>query len=201
MQNVLEYINQFPPEYFLVGIFFLMLFTCMGMIPNHTDLTLFASAIIATNGKYPFFAVMGVIMLAMFIGENSMFLIGNKYGNRVFRFAFFKRVMPMEKRETFKKGFLLYPNRFLLALRMSPMFRPYLYLSVGALGLSHQTFFKYHLKWTLTYIISVYVLCFYGSKLLIEKLQAPPIYGIIAVLVIWILMLRWIKKGLNSVAA
>lgn len=201
MQNILDYINQFPPEYFLVGLFFLMLVTCMGLIPSHTDLTLFASAIIATNGKYPFFAVMGVIMLAMFIGENSMFLIGNKFGSRVFGFRFFAKVMPIEKREIFKKSFLLYPNRFLLALRMSPMFRPYLYLSVGALGLSHETFFKYHLKWTLTYIITVYTVSFYGSKLLIEKLHSPPIYAVIAVLVVWILMLRWIKNSISTVSA
>lgn len=201
MQNILNYINQFPPEYFLVGLFLLMLVTCMGMIPNHTDLTLFASALIAANGKYPFFAVMGVITLAMLIGENTMFLIGHKMGHKVFKFSFFARVMPLEKREQFKKGFLLYPNRFLLGLRMSPVFRPYIYLSVGALGLSHHTFVKYHLKWTLTYIISVYTFCFFGSKLLIDKLDSPPIFAIIFFILIWFLTLRWIKKGLNSVAA
>lgn len=200
MQNVLNYINQFPPEYFLVGLFFLMLLTCMGLIPSNADLTLLASAIIATNGKYPFFAVMAVTASALLIGEISMFVLGNKLGNKLFNYKLFARIMPQDKREVFKKSFVLFPNRFLLALRLSPVLRPYFYLSLGSLGLSRKTFIKYHLKWSGTYIVSVYAICYYGSKLLIDKLNSPPIYAIGAALVIWFFTLRWINKGIRSVS-
>jgi membrane protein DedA with SNARE-associated domain len=200
MQNILNYINQIPPEYFFLGLFTFMLVTCMGLIPSHTDLVLLASAIIASNGKFNFFAVMSVITIALLIGENSMFLIGYKFGKRIFNFSFFARIMPEAKREIFRKGFLQYPNRFLLALRMSPVFRPYIYLSVGSLGLSHSTFFKYHLKWTLIYIICVYTICYYGSKLFINQFNTPPIYTLVAAVIVWILALNWVRKGIGKAA-
>lgn len=128
-----------------------------------------------------------------------MFLIGNKIGSKIFNIKFFARIMPPPKRELFKKSFLQYPNRFLLALRMSPVLRPYFYLSVGSLGLSHKTFFKYHLKWTVSYVCTVYAACYYGSKLFIQKFQSPPIYAVIAAFFVWFMVLRWVRSGMAKV--
>lgn len=199
MANVLAYINQIPPEFFLSGLFLFMLLTCMGCIPSHTDIVVLSSALIASNGKFPFFGVFGVILSAMLIGENAMFFIGTRFGSRIFNIKFFARIMPEEKREKFRKSFLRFPNRFILALRMSPVLRPYFYLSTGSLGLSHKTFFKYHLKWTVTYVVTVYAASFYGSKLFMEKLNFPPIYGFMAAFFVWFMVLRWVRSGMAQV--
>ncbi len=199
MEQALLYINQIPPEYFLLGLFFFMLLTCMGCIPSHTDLLLLASALIASNGKFPFFGVFAVILSAMLIGENTMFFVGHKFGSRIFNIKFFARIMPVEKRDLFRRSFLQFPNRFLLALRMSPVLRPYFYLSTGSLGLSHKTFFKYHLKWTVSYVVTVYTVCYFGSRLFIDKLNFPPIYGFVAAFFVWFMVLRWVRSGMASV--
>lgn len=199
MENILLYINQIPPEFFLSGLFLFMLMTCMGCIPSHTDIVLLASALIASNGKFPFFGVFVVILMAMLIGENAMFLIGNKFGSKIFNIKFFAKIMPTEKRELFRKSFLQFPNRFLLALRMSPVLRPYFYLCTGSLGLSHKTFFKYHFKWTVSYVVTVYTTSYFGSRLLIDKLNFPPVYGFMAAFIVWFMVLRWVRSGMAQV--
>lgn len=198
MENILNFIQQIPPNYFLLGLFVFMLLTCMGLIPSHTDLTLLASAMLATNGKINFFVVLGVITLAILIGENLMFYIGRRLGERIFKLSFFSRIMPADKRETLRKGFVYYPNRYLLALRMSPVLRPYIYLTAGSMGLSATTFIKYHAKWTLTYILSIYTICFFGSELFIKNLSSPPLAAVIAGVILWFSIIAWVRNGITN---
>ncbi len=117
-----------------------ILFACGLGLPVPEDITLIGAGILAAVGTISLGGAIAAGLIGVLVGDSFMYLLGNKFGYKVFHLPFFRkiftesRIRSAEEKIINNSKFICFIARFLPGLR-SPIF-----LSVGIMKVPFSTF-------------------------------------------------------------
>jgi len=204
MQEAILRLQGISPQDFLSTIAVLIFLTCLGVVPNNNDLVLVAASLIAKLKMIPLYALLGTIAGTWVLGETTMYLLGRWVGRKFIRWNFIqKRISPatwIRLEELINQR----PAPLFLLLRITPIFRAYLMVGLGSIGMRPKVFFRYH-PWILIAYVSVLGSVFYHLGEVIQ-VRFNEYQGWIAASVIifwmatlWTIGRRFTKSLMNPV--
>lgn len=128
-----------PTPYLLV---FGILLLCGFGLPIPEDVTLFAGGLLAYYGVCDLYVMILVGLAGVMFGDSTMWYLGHRYGRRMMRQAFFKKLLPDERiqaasKRLNKKG----AKRILFFGRFMPGLRAPIYFTSGMLHVPFPRFF------------------------------------------------------------
>ena len=168
--------------------------TCFSILPNSNDLLLAAASLVIKAKGISLAAFIATAFVAWALGENAMFFIGHFAGKKLMKSTFVRKKISDEAQ--FKIRNLVNENSFhiLLSLRITPILRAYLIMTLGGVGLKPSQFVRIHLVLLLLYISLVSALFFFLGHMIEEHLGEHKIVALTAILLVWIGSMIWVGK-------
>lgn len=191
MQAIEAYFLTFPPETLLWGIGLLMFVTCLGVIPNNTDITVMAAAFLSSGGHVSLWQVLVVCIAGYFFGEGVMFFLGKTLGHKIHNFRMVKKILSEQRKQHLLVRIRLKPLLFFIGVRITPILRPWLILSLGSLKLSTRLFLRYYFSITVVYTVVLGLLSYNFARLIDFYLQEYKLWFVLSFAVAWMLLVRY----------
>lgn len=194
MEELFSRIQGVPPEHLALFFGGLGLVTATGFFPNNNDLTLAGAGIVASQTEasiWPFFLL---IFCGIALGESLMFTIGSRLGGRALNHPFILRKLPPAKQNQLCDVLNESPTGLLIAARLSPVFRPFLILTLGGLGLRPRTFFPRYLPILFIYCLMITQAFYHGRGILLVYFEGRGTLIFIIALVLWMAFVSMIGR-------
>jgi membrane protein DedA with SNARE-associated domain len=202
MQEAISRLQGISPQDFLSTIAVLIFLTCMGVLPNNNDLVLVAATLIAKLKMIALFPVLITIGLTWVAGETTMYLLGRWFGRRIIQWGFIQKRISAETWVKLESLINEKPLPLFLLLRITPIFRAYLMVGLGSLGMRPQVFFRLHPWILLTYVFVLGTLFYNVGDVIQDHFSAHQGWIATFVILIWMSALwmvgrRFTKRLMN----
>lgn len=194
MDEIKNLLLSAPPEYLLLGVFGILFVTCMGLLPNNSDITLLTLGYLASDATLPYFPTLLVAILGFLGGEGLMFSIGHLLGDRIHNYNFVQKVMPFERREMIVTNVMNRSFRFFLAVRLTPVLRPWFLLCLGSMNIPYRIYIRYHMLISLFYALILINVSFVVGKAIDKYLSDYKYFMLIALILTWLSLMRSVFK-------
>jgi len=191
MDKLFAFLSSFsgPGAY---GAVFVVLLACGLGVPIPEDITLFAGGYMAYKGLASVYWMIAIAFAGVMVGDSIIFLLGRKFGMRLARKGFFRKVLPPERLERVslmlkKRGYTL-----IFFARFMPGFRAPVYFSSGTLGLPFRVFFFFDgLAALISVPLLVYLVYTFGDRVdqiveIIQKVEGGIAIAIFSVILLFI---------------
>lgn len=181
-------------------IVFVLLLLCGFGMPMPEDIILFAAGLMAYYGAADVYLMIAISFAGVMLGDSSVFTIGAKYGRRVRKIGFVKRLLPPKRMKLVRKKLHEQGNKVIFAARFMPGLRTPIFFSAGTLHLPFRVFFFYDgLAALISVPTIVYAIYFFGDHVdrvikVIKRLQFGVIGTIVVIAAIVILKTWWAHK-------
>ncbi len=142
MDSLVDFLLNFygyTPYFVLLGILLL----CGLGLPIPEDITLFAGGLLAYYGVTDVWAMMGVALFGVILGDSIIFWLGAKYGRKLTKKWIFHRLLPDDRLDAVKEKFHARGNKLIFAARFMPGLRAPIFFSAGILHLPYRVFLFY----------------------------------------------------------
>ncbi len=189
MDAIRQTLLSYPEGLRYFGLCFIVFLSSLGIAPGTTlDITLFVTGILISEH---IFGLVPAVLIALFmvcVGESFVFELGQRLGSRVFEWKLVKRVVTPEKIERYRSKLQSSEKKAIRSVRFIPAFRPHSLLTVSALGLRRNAFYRYNLPLIVIHVLLV-VLGAYGLTFYIHPTPGM-IIGVLAL--IWVI--NWFTR-------
>ncbi len=123
------------------GLIFGVLFVCGMGVPIPEDITLITAGLLAGQGKISLSGAMIVGFVGVLIGDTILFLIGQKYGRRVFTWPVFNKIFTEERVVKSELQIMTHAKKICFTARFMPGLRAPIFLTAGIMKVPFKTFF------------------------------------------------------------
>lgn len=194
MEELFSRIQGVPPEHLALFFGGLGLVTATGFFPNNNDLTLAGAGIVAAQTEASIWPFFFLIFCGIALGESMMFTIGSRLGGRALNHPFILKKLPPAKQSQLCDVLNASPTGLLIAARLSPVFRPFLILTLGGLGLRPGTFFPRYLPILFCYCLLITQAFYLGGPVIQEHFAGRGTLIFIIALVLWVSFVSMIGR-------
>jgi len=171
-----------------------MFLTCLGFVPNNTDLTVLTAGMMSGFGHFILWQVLLVCLIGYFLGEGLMFSLGRMIGHKAQHWRIYQKIMGNGRKEKMIGKINHRPIGFFIGLRLTPILRPFVILSLGAIGVKTTVFSRYHLPITFLYTIALGCLSFLFANLVKSYMNDYKYYLMATIGVLWVILLKFLMR-------
>lgn len=141
---MLNFVSGYIEHFTYAGLFIVLMLCGLGL-PLPEDLALLTGGYLAHRGliQYPF--ALGISLLGVITGDNSLFFIGRHAGSRILRYFGIGRRGENSNIARIRNFFERHGNRAIFYARFLAGLRALVYLSAGSFGIAPARFFLYDL--------------------------------------------------------
>lgn len=194
MEEIVNYLVQTPGYTPYIAVFAILLLCGLGL-PIPEDITLFAAGMISYYGASDVWVMIFISYAGVMLGDSFIFMLGSKYGKKIAKKGFLKRLLPPERLTYVQKRLNKRGNWVIFAARFMPGLRAPVYFTCGTLHVPYRVFFFFDgLAAILSVPLIVYLVYYFGDNVdvVIRDIKRFQ-YGIISVIVgiILFLVLKW----------
>ncbi len=118
-----------------------VLFVCGMGVPIPEDITLITAGLLAGQGKISMAGAMIVGFIGVLIGDTILFLIGKKYGRKVFTWPFFRKIFTEARIVKAELQIMSHAKKICFTARFMPGLRAPIFLTAGIMKVPFKTFF------------------------------------------------------------
>ncbi len=182
-----KYLEAWMQEYgnWLYGILFLIIFVETGLVVMPLlpgDSLLFAAGALAANpaNHFSIYLLIPLLILAALLGDNTNYLIGSKFGIRVFdlKWKFLKREYLDKTHAFFEK----HGGKSLIMARFVPIVRTFAPFAAGLGTMTYRKFIVYCISGAVLWVTSISLLGYMlGSNEWVKKNFEIVVFGIIGI--------------------
>lgn len=182
-----KYLEAWMQEYgnWLYGILFLIIFVETGLVVMPLlpgDSLLFAAGALAANpaNHFNIYLLIPLLILAALLGDNTNYLIGSKFGIRVFdlKWKFLKREYLDKTHAFFEK----HGGKSLIMARFVPIVRTFAPFAAGLGTMTYRKFIVYCISGAVLWVTSISLLGYMlGSNEWVKKNFEIVVFGIIGI--------------------
>jgi membrane protein DedA with SNARE-associated domain len=190
MEYVYEFLSQYSTGELYLAYLGLLFMTILGTLPNNSDLTIVAGAILASNGKFSITSIYIGVICVVLIGENIAYYLGYFFGDKIFKLPFYRKLANEKRKDNLELFVNRYPLRVLVSIRLTPLFRPVWYMLLGSVKVRPNLFFKWHSFLTVSYIVVVITTTYLVSNTVDIYIKDYKIYALALVFIIWFIAIR-----------
>lgn len=191
MGELETYLLSIPHDSVLLLLGGLMFLTCLGFVPNNTDLTVLTAGMMSGFGHFVLWQVLLICLVGYFLGEGFMFALGKLIGHKAQHWRVYQKIMGGGRKEKILEKINHRPIGFFVGLRLTPILRPFVILSLGAIGVKTNTFSRYHLPITFIYTILLGVMSFLFASFVKTYMSDYKYYLMATIGVFWVILLRY----------
>lgn len=144
MENILNQILErlsnvsgFEAYLIILGV----LFVCGMGVPIPEDITLITAGILAGQGKISFTGALIAGLIGVMIGDTILFLVGQRFGRRVFKWPMFRRFFTEERIAKAELQIKEHAKKICFTARFMPGLRAAVFLTAGIMKVPFRTFF------------------------------------------------------------
>lgn len=190
-KKILLALSGLSGPYAYVGIMG-MLFACGIGVPLPEDITLVAAGMLAAAGSISLPGAFISGYVGVLVGDVLLFMIGRKYGRRVFQLPVFSRIFTESRITQAEQLIQKNASKICFTARFLPGLRAPIYLTAGILKVRPAVFlFQDGLAALLSVPIWVYVGYKFGTELdtvlaVAKKIQFYLLGGIAALVIFWV---------------
>lgn len=123
------------------GLIFGVLFVCGMGVPIPEDITLITAGLLAGQGKISLTGAMIVGFIGVLIGDTILFLIGQKFGRKVFTWPVFNKVFTESTIVKAELQIMTHAKKICFTARFMPGLRAPIFLTAGIMKVPFRTFF------------------------------------------------------------
>lgn len=123
------------------GLILGVLFICGMGVPIPEDITLITAGLLAGQGKISLVGAMIVGFIGVLIGDTILFLVGQKYGRRVFTWPFFRKIFTEARIVKAELRIMTHAKKICFTARFMPGLRAPIFLTAGIMKVPFKTFF------------------------------------------------------------
>lgn len=180
-----------------IGIFYLMTLDSL-MVPLGSEAIMTLAGVLAFEGKFDFWIVVVVAIVASMIGSTASWLIG-KYGGRRF-FERYGKYFLIRKRELDRGDdfFARHGESAVMFGRVIPLVRTYVSLPAGIALMSYRKFFLFTLIGTTAFVLILTTLGYELAGQITSLLASESLYSLIGaglvVLVLLVLIVIHLRR-------
>lgn len=167
-------------------IVFTLLLACGFGLPMPEDVILFAAGLMSYYGAADVRLMIAVCFAGVMIGDGCVFFIGARYGKRVRRIGFVRRMLPPKRMNAVRRKLHEQGYKVIFAARFMPGLRTPIFFTSGTLHLPFRVFFFFDgLAALISVPTIVWVTYFFGSHVdRVIKYVKRAQFGIIATILI-----------------
>lgn len=122
------------------GLVLGVLFFCGLGLPIPEDITLIAAGILAGHGQISLGGALIAGFFGVLIGDTILFLIGQKYGRRVFDWPVFNKFFTAARIAKAEQQIQMHARKICFTARFMPGLRAPIYLTAGIMGVPFRVF-------------------------------------------------------------
>lgn len=184
-----------------IGIFYLMTLDSL-MVPLGSEAIMTLAGVLAFEGKFSFWIVVAVAIVASMIGSTASWLIG-KYGGRKF-FEKYGNYVLIRKKELDRgdEFFAKHGEAAVMFGRVIPLVRTYVSLPAGIALMSYRKFFVFTLIGTAAFVLILMTLGYELAGQITSLLASESLYSLagagLVVLVLFVLILLHFRRKPTS---
>lgn len=200
-----SFVINFLENYLTIGVF-ILLFICGLGVPIPEDIILISGGYIAYAyaSNVNIYTLVLVSYAGVMLGDSTIYFLGRFLGPRVITLPGFRRIFTPKRVTSLTQYFIDHGAKILFAARFMPGIRSTIFLVAG---MTRTSFFRFFLFDGLAAVLSVPALIFlayhFGEhidqiKAYIIRMKEVAAVVIVAGIVIWIIIRRWIVKKESS---
>lgn len=180
-----------------IGIFYLMTLDSL-MVPLGSEAIMTLAGVLAFEGKFDFWIVVVVAIVASMIGSTASWLIG-KYGGRRFFERYGKYVLIRKKElDRGDEFFAKHGEAAVMFGRVIPLVRTYVSLPAGIALMSYRKFFVFTLIGTAAFVLILTTLGYELAGRITSLLASESLYSLagagLVVLVLFVLIILHFRR-------
>lgn len=137
-------VSAYIQHFSYLGLFVVLLLCGLGL-PVPEDVALLAGGFLVHRGITAYPATMAVALVGVVAGDNSLFLIGRRFGSGLLSYFGVQRPQSRRKIERMRQFMERHGSTAIFYARFFAGLRAIVYLSAGSLGVSQGRFFLYDL--------------------------------------------------------
>lgn len=123
------------------GLILGVLFVCGMGVPIPEDITLITAGLLAGQGKITFIGAIIVGFSGVLVGDTILFLVGQKFGRKVFTWPVFNRIFTEERIVKAELQIMTHAKKICFIARFMPGLRAPIFLTAGIMKVPFRTFF------------------------------------------------------------
>jgi membrane protein DedA with SNARE-associated domain len=127
------------PALVVLGIFLVLLLCGFGL-PLPEDIVLAFTGYAVHLGVMPIWLAVVVGVAGVLIGDSTLWYLGRRYGENVFKLRLVRRLLPPQRLERVQRLYQRYGSRVLFTARFTPMLRAGVFLFAGWARVSYLRF-------------------------------------------------------------
>jgi membrane protein DedA with SNARE-associated domain len=139
VHSVIEFLSAlsgFHAYVLILGV----LFVCGMGVPIPEDITLITAGLLAGQGKVTFIGAVVVGFFGVLTGDTILFLIGRKFGRKVFAWPVFNKVFTESRIVTAELQIMTHAKKICFTARFMPGLRAPIFLTAGIMKVPFKTF-------------------------------------------------------------
>lgn len=186
-----------PAPYLIV---FFLLVACGFGLPMPEDVILFSAGLMSYYGAADVRIMILVCVAGVLLGDSSVFMIGARYGRKVRKISFVKKMLPARRMKMIRRKLHEQGNKVIFAARFMPGLRTPIFFSAGTLHLPFRVFFFYDgLAAMISVPTVVFAIFYFGNHVdkvikVIKRLQFGVLGTILVLAAIVVLKTWWTHK-------
>ncbi len=123
------------------GLILGVLFVCGMGVPIPEDITLITAGLLAGQGKISFAGAMIVGFFGVLVGDTILFLVGQRFGRRVFTWPVFNKIFTEARIVKAELQIMTHAKKICFTARFMPGLRAPIFLTAGIMKVPFKTFF------------------------------------------------------------
>lgn len=139
VHNVIEFLSAlsgFHAYALILGV----LFVCGMGVPIPEDITLITAGLLAGQGKITLLGAMVVGFFGVLVGDTILFLVGQKYGRKVFTWPVFNKIFTESRIVKAELQIMTHAKKICFTARFMPGLRAPIFLTAGIMKVPFKTF-------------------------------------------------------------
>jgi membrane protein DedA with SNARE-associated domain len=139
VHNIIEFLSAlsgFHAYALILGV----LFVCGMGVPIPEDITLITAGLLAGQGKVTLIGAIIVGFFGVLMGDTILFLVGQKYGRKVFTWPVFNKIFTESRIVTAELQIMTHAKKICFTGRFMPGIRAPIFLTAGIMKVPFKTF-------------------------------------------------------------
>lgn len=181
-------------------IVFSLLLACGFGLPMPEDIILFAAGLMSFYGAADVRLMILVCFAGVMLGDSFVFLIGSRYGRRLQKTRFVRRMLPPERLKAVRRKLHEQGYKVIFAARFMPGLRTPIFFTSGTLHLPFRVFFFFDgLAAAISVPTIVYLTYLFGEHVdrvikYVKRAQFGIVATILVLVAIFIVKTYWTRK-------
>jgi membrane protein DedA with SNARE-associated domain len=140
IHKVIEFLSALS-GFHAYGLILGVLFICGMGVPIPEDITLITAGLLAGQGKISFAGAMIAGFVGVLIGDTILFLVGQRYGRKVFTWPVFNKIFTEARIVKAELQIMTHAKKICFTARFMPGLRAPIFLTAGIMKVPFRTFF------------------------------------------------------------